>query len=247
MNSPSETAKIVSDLRRLESSGGGGAPEDIERYLRSTLARYPHGTRLPLLEKLVSEFGDIQQKPVTRDEGALSVEMHELIGRFLGAVAGNDSLSARELADKFSGSLETLFNSVNQIVSVINVTLLGEHQELETIRKVIGSNLKGDTDYAAIKKYLDRIQSAFLIAHDAFQAAARVVIGEILTELDPAAIAKSKSSGLKFGPLRKAELYELYEEKYARCQRWFESEQFPERLLREFENCCRSKYTSPTR
>ena len=165
--------------------------------------------------------------------------IHQLVSRFLGSAKSDTSaIAPRELAEKFAGSLNALFDSVNQIVSVINVTLLGKSSELETIRKVIGENIQGETEYESIKEYLERIKKAFLVSHQSFQLAASSVVEELLTEMDPETLAKESSAGFKFGPLRKAELFDQYAEKHARCKRWLSSGACREKLLREFERHC---------
>lgn len=51
-----------------------------------------------------------------------------------------------------------------------------------------------------------------------------------------------RGGGLRFGPLRKAELYEIYKEKFSQFKGWFESGSFMEELLREFEKTCQRLY-----
>jgi hypothetical protein len=53
-------------------------------------------------------------------------------------------------------------------------------------------------------------------------------------------VAKERGSGLKIGPLRKAEDFDILKEKIERIQRWFESGRFMEDFLREFENNCQN-------
>jgi predicted component of type VI protein secretion system len=67
------------------------------------------------------------------------------------------------------------------------------------------------------------------------------LLGQILGELDPENLPKALSSSLKFGALRKAELYDIYSEKFAKMKRWHESGQYLERLLRDFEKRCRQE------
>lgn len=248
MRSATDVGKVAQAMRAIAASGHREPEREIERYLNTELSGTDLQERLRLLQELAKEFSGMQPRSEVRDAGTISGEIHRLVSHFLGAPGDTDDISPHELADKFAGSLNTLFDSVNRIVSVINVTLLGQSQELETIRKVIGSNIKGEsTDYASIKEYLERIQKAFLVAHKSFQTSATTIIKEVLEELDPKTMADTKTSALKFGPLRKAELYDMYEEKYARCKRWFDSEQFIERLLREFEKNCQQVLNSPVR
>ena len=49
-----------------------------------------------------------------------------------------------EWPDKLARSLNTLFDTLNQIIGVIHTTFLGQKGEMETIRLIIGSALKGE-------------------------------------------------------------------------------------------------------
>jgi hypothetical protein len=203
------------------------------------------------LELLADQFG----MPSTVMDGAgdekvvpaSSVEMSRLVSLLLGKSINVNDVTSKEIYGKFFLALTTIFDAINEIISVINITLLGQSPELETIRKVIGSNIENGVEKVSLKEYLDRIKEAFLVAHKSFQASATTIISEILSELDPKSIASERISGLKFGPLRKAELYGLYEEKFIRCNNWFNSEKYIERLLREFEKNCQQSFNSSTR
>jgi len=212
----------------------------VAAYLAGELSGCEPRERLRLLETLCQRF-ECEASPPGAGSAA-EQEMRRLVLHFLGGAGAAGTLSSGELLEKFAGSLEVLFNSLNEIVSVINVRLLGQSPELETIRKVIGTNIELGEDNLPVKEYLDQIRHAFLAAHSSFQLAAATLIAELLAELDPAALLQEKSSGLKFGPLRKAELFERYQEKHARCSRWFASGQYKESLLREFEKNCRHSF-----
>jgi hypothetical protein len=234
--------KLTSEIRAIYTSGCADPDRSVEQYLDRELVAVAVQERLPILSALADRFnGDSQ---LTSQNDALTRDdIHHLVARFLGTTASTTGeMAPQELAEKFAGSLNALFDAVNQIVSVINVNLLGQSEELETIRKVIGANIQGETEYAAIKEYLERIRKAFLVSHQAFQHATAVVLDELLTELDPEILAKSPSSGLKFGPMRKADLFEQYEEKHARCKRWLQSGNYKEKLLREFERQCQLQF-----
>ncbi|HIJ88277.1 MAG TPA: hypothetical protein HPP97_11455 [Desulfuromonadales bacterium] len=178
---------------------------------------------------------------VNVDNGTVSDETSKLMSRFLGQNFAVEGLSQEEIFSKFSTALNTLFDSINRIMAVINETLLGENPELATIRKIIGSNIDGEGNVVLIGDYLERIQKSFLVAHTSFQHASSTLFSQILDELAPDTLSKTLSSGFKFGALRKAELYDLYEEKYTKIKRWHECGQYMERLLRDFEKRCQQE------
>jgi hypothetical protein len=218
---------------------------EVESYLEKELRHLDAAERLQHLEQVARQLTTAPHpEPVTAGsvEFPAGSAVQGMVARFLGSAVGSEELAPAELADKFGAALDTICESLNQIVSTISVSLLGESPELETIRKVIGWNLQGEAGYATIKEYLEGIQKAFLVAHCSFQRAAETVFGELLSELDPAAQPQGKISGLKFGPLRKAELYDQSLEKHQRCRRWLASGQHRERLLREFERECRLRF-----
>jgi hypothetical protein len=235
--------KLVSGVRKIGTAGVPDLEASIENYLNGELAGVAPSERLRLLEALAGQFGT-QEPIVNRKETEATEDIIRLMSLFLGKTLNAGEISSHEMAEKFAGSLNTLFDTLNQIITIINVTLLGQSPELETIRKVIGSNIEGGTTRVSVEEYLDQIQRAFLVAHQAFQQTTATLIGEVLSELDPEALSKSNTSGLKFGPLRKAELFEKLEGKYARCKRWYNSGEYKERMLREFERCCQQTFKS---
>jgi hypothetical protein len=252
MTSQSSPAQLTQEIREIVALGGSDSRSKVECHLDSALSGCDLAGRLSYLESLARELetgvaqgGPAAGAPVPAAPAAGAI--HGLVARFLGQSAAAEGLSSRELEESFAAALDTLFDALNEIVSVINVTLLGQSPELETIRKVIGSNLKGDQGFSSLKEYLERIQKAFLVAHGCFQLSSATIMKELLSELDPQLLNSAKNSGLRFGPLRKAELYEQYEEKHARCRRWFDSGQYKERLLREFEKQCQIHFDTSAR
>jgi hypothetical protein len=53
--------------------------------------------------------------------------------------------------------------------------------------------------------------------------------------LDPDQVKTAGSGGFKFGPFQKAEFFAIYEKKFYKCKKWFDSGRFMEKFLREFE------------
>jgi hypothetical protein len=133
----------------------------------------------------------------------------------------------------------SIFGTLNRLVQNINATLLGggtPGEEEQTIRHVIGSRLEGQEPRVSLEEYLGRIDKAFFISHQAFKQAAHTLVLKMLHEVDPEKIAAEAGQGLKFGPLKKAEYFDIYESKFTTLKKWFESGRFMEDLLREFEN-----------
>ncbi|MEJ2234857.1 MAG: hypothetical protein P8X67_13105 [Syntrophobacterales bacterium] len=241
MNSPISIEEFATGIRSIYSSDVSQAETLIEKYLEENLKGFSPSERLELLDKLTHEFKRaISQKPDAPSPGPDLVA--KLFSLFLGKKVSNVDLSSRDFLERLAGSLNTMFDSLNEIVGVINSTLLGKQAEIQTIRQIIGTNLHDELGGGSLENYLSQIKKAFLTSHQAFKQAAQAKISEILIELDPKRIADSETGVLKVGPLKKAGLFDVYQEKFQRVQKWFESERFMNDLLREFEKICRSLY-----
>ncbi len=151
-----------------------------------------------------------------------------------------EELDSKEVLNGLSQSLNTVFNSLNDLILVIQSTL-GRSSEVETIRSFIVSHLG---EGKQLEAYLNQIKEAFLVAHRAFEEATRVKFQQALEELDPNAIEASSEGGLKIGPLRRAEHFDIYKARFQRVSRWFNSERFSEELTREFEKICQRIYAN---
>ncbi len=231
---------LADDIRTIYQSDPSRAQTTIETQFQQRWKGMPAVQKLALLEMLIGQFGG-----AARIHPDLSIQREEFLQLFsvlLGKKISPADLSVEEFSEKLADSLNTIFDTLNQIVAVIHTTLLGKKEELETIRHIIGSRLDGETGSDSLQTYLDQIQEAFLVAHRALQEAAQTKVSQILTELNPDQLETSSGGRLKFGPLRKAELFEIYKEKYSKCKGWFESGRFTEELLREFEKTCKRLY-----
>jgi hypothetical protein len=231
------TGQLANEIKQIYSSGPLQAETLIERYLEERLYALSAPERLILLKKLIAEFKRASSGTSgneNMDEEVLSRVFSLLLGRKVSQA----DLSSTEFLQRLAESLNTIFDTLNQLVSVINMTLLGEATGDETIRHIIGFHLEGEYQSKSLESYLGQIKKAFLIAQQAYKKAAHTIVSKILLELDPVQIARTDTGGLKFGPLRKAEFYEIYEGKFQRCKKWFESGRFMEEFLREFEKDC---------
>jgi hypothetical protein len=214
--------------------------ESLEQYLENELRDKPVGEKLLVMESLLEKFSD--DPGASQGLNLAQVETARILSLLSGTSVDLSDHSAKEVADKFAASLNTLFDTLNQIIAVIHANLLGEKPELETIRHVIGNQMGGGVGETSLKTHLEQIQQAFLISHQAFQEAARSLVGELLAALDPENMAAPAKSILNFGPMRKADTFDVYREKYQECRTWFDTGRFSERLLREFEKICQKKY-----
>jgi len=233
-----ELAREIKDMYHADGSTDESNAETlIENHLKQRLEGFSQSERLELLDKLTHEFRPIiSQEPVAPRAGPDHVV--KLFALFLGKEVSDTDLSSAEFLERLASSLNTVFDSLNELIGVINVTLSGKKTELETIRQIIGTNLHDEVERSSLETYLAQIKEAFLVSHQSFKKAAQAKVKEILLELDPRRIEESEPAGLKVGPLRKANLFEIYQHKFQRVQKWFESGRFEEELLRNFERTC---------
>jgi len=234
MNDPISIAKLADDIRQIYLSDDGQPAENIEICLDTTLGDQTAVEKIEILRNLADEFGQEASKTPLNDDQSEEI-LTQLFSLVLGSKVRPKDLSSEEVLERLTNSLNTIFDTLNHLVKLINLTLQGNDQSQETIRRVIGHHVDGADSHQSLETYLGQISNAFLIAHRAFQRTTEKLIGQLLDELDPSELSKNEKTGLKFGALRRAELFDRYEEKFKKCRQWYKSDQFQKDILREFE------------
>jgi len=230
-----DSGSLDNDIRRIYEGAGAGAESAIEAFLAEKLGALSVNQRLAALENLKKRFG-AGTRGDSGDGGARDDEvLSKVFSLLLGRNVSRADFSSAELLERLAQSLNTIFDTLNQLVGVINTTLTGQGTGEATIRQVIGGHVEGEDQAKSLESYLGQIKKAFLVAQDAFKKAAHGKVNQILKELDPKTISEGAGGGLKFGPLRKAEFFDIYEERFGKVHKWFESGRFMEEFLREFE------------
>lgn len=236
---------IAAEIRRLYKTDRSRAESLIENYLDQALEKYPARERLHFLEKIAHCF--TPSSPEKHEVGDEPEDFSALFSLLLGKNVPVNGLSSDEILEKLALSLNTVFDTINRIIGLIQKTLLGKEAELDTIRHIIGNEIRKGGDTGSLQNYLDQIRESFLIAHMSFQKSAAHQFSQILNELDPDQITASAKGGLKVGPFLKAESFAMYREKYRHLKNWYESGRFSEELLREFEKNCEKLYNIESR
>lgn len=225
-----------------------GAPHDAEKAVEELLRR--RLGELPLEERL-RILGQVEKHLLQSAGSGSSLQdsdnqvLERICTLLLGRQVDTTSMDTGRLSQRLAQALNTVFDALNRVIGVINKTLAADKSRADqTIRQVIGRQIENDVPGGSLEEYLGQIADAFLMVHTAFKAAAKAKVGQILDALDPAALAAERSGGIKIGPLRKAEDYEILVEKIERIRRWYDSGKFMEEFLREFErNCQQAKKT----
>ncbi len=234
---------LNNEIRQLYHSDSETAAGRIEQLLSQRLHFFSDQDKLAVINQLQGCFSDVNQKPSARQDGLETKLLGRISALLLGSEVIHSELTDGELQEKLTQSLNSVFNTLDKLISVINQTLGGGAGD-QTLSQVIKGQLEGEasgqTLEQSLENYLGQIEKAFLTTSKAFKMAAREKVDQIFAELDPVRIAAEKGGGLKFGPLRKAELFNIYEEKYSKFKRWVDSGRFLEELERTFERNCRS-------
>jgi len=232
--------RISSGLAAQFETEGDVFADSVEAYLNEQMAGLDVQTRTAVLQAVVDRMDNTCQ-PLPSGETDDEV-LTRVCSLLLGRKVSIDDLSSSELLEKLADSLNTIFNTLNQLISVINMTFTGEGSPEQTIRQVIGFRLEGEGQGRSLETYLDQISNAFLTSQQSFKETAYAKVKQVLTVLDPEQMAAEAGKGLKFGPLKKAEMFDIFEERYEKIQKWFSSGRFMDDFLREFEKNCQAKF-----
>jgi hypothetical protein len=238
---PADFKKLTEEIKKIYSLSPAVAEASIEALLEGELAGQDTREKVAALEVLKNNL----IKKSEEDEGVAPVGintgiMERLIPLILGRSAS--ALPAEVLPEKLAQSLNMIFDSLNTLIGLINATLGTPGEGDETIRHIIGTNLESATSGKTLEEHLGQIKKAFLITQQAFKDASKSVLGNVLTVLDPKQM-EPVQTGLKIGPLKKAESFEIFEGKYMKCRKWYDSGRFMEDLLRQFEKNCQKLFS----
>ncbi|GEM_PF-309775 len=228
-----QLAGLVREIGRIHAAAGdrGRAEARIEEYLQRQLRNLDEEERQQLLAALEQAFAPA-------GGGGLQGES---LARFCSLLLGREltpaDISSEEMMARLARALETVLESLNELVLTINTTLLDEGADGETIHHLIGRELGGGQAGVSLDEYVGRIKTAFLVSHQAFRLAAQEMAGTMLERLDPDRLGGG--TGFRFGPMKKAEAWERYRQAFTNCKKWYDSGRCLEEFLREFEKQCR--------
>ena len=236
---PMDPGALAEDIRELFALNPGHGRALIEGFLEERFKDLTPDGRVEAMSQLIRRFRPQGEAPPPGvGVGAEAPILSRLFSLILGEAVAPADLSSAEVLDRLATSLNIVFDSLNQLVSVIEGVLYGgDGTGVTTIRHVIGSHLQGEEDAVPLEAYIERIKTAFLDSQKSFHAAAASQVDALLSELDPGQIAEA-AGGVKFGPFQKAEMFRRYEERFERCRKWFDSGRFKLDLQRAFEKNC---------
>jgi len=241
MNSDISLEQLAAEIRNIYKAHGEKSAGVVERYLETVLVNYSLEQRMDLLSQLIALFSKNMDVPET---GALSQQnaFDRLVTMVLGKEILDRNLSEEEMIEQLASALNTVFDSVNNLVAGMNNTLMGAAPGDETIRVFITASMDREEGIQSLKKFLDQIGEFFAVALEAFKHAADTRINDLLGELDPANLATEDEVGMKFGPMRKAYLYDCFCAKYRKLEEWRRTGVLLQAFLMEFEKNCQTLY-----
>lgn len=240
MSDPILIDQLATEVWNVYTSDPENAETGIEAFLKKRFSRLPDKDKLNILEKLLIEFEGVEEQKAVGMQMDDDL-MAQIASLLLGQQVSRRDLSSEQLAKRLGDSLNTIFDTLNHLIGIINNTLWGKPDDDKTIRQVIGSQLSDAASSKSLETHLGQISKAFLTVQQSFKETARDQIAGILNEIDPEQIVQEAGGrGFKFGPFRRADCYEIYKEKFERIKRWFDSDRFMEDFLRGFEKKCQN-------
>ncbi len=238
MTQPIEFKKMEDQIAKIFKGQRYNADLSIGSYLKDQLKAMGNKEKLAAMDQLIARFDD--KDPLLEDTTSLVIDDH-VLARVIRLLLGRDITTAEfnsdELLESLAESINTVFESLNQLISVINTTLMGKQDADETIRQVIGYHLEGSKKKKSLETYIGQIGKAFFASQEASKKAAHAKVMQILEELSPEKIKKEAGASM-LSPMRKAKYFEEYEQKFEKFEKWFESGRFMESFLKEFERNC---------
>ncbi|MGD9157590.1 MAG: hypothetical protein PVG39_04230 [Desulfobacteraceae bacterium] len=242
MTDQPDISALSGKIRQIYSSNPSLSGDHIEKFLKDSFRDFSYDQKIKCLEALIDEFSEdasCSDNDVNIDPEILTRIFSFLLGKKVSLA----DLQSTELLQRLADSLNTIFDMLNRLIGVINMTFLGQHGGIETIRQVIGFHLEGENQSNSLESYLGQINKAFLISQEAFKISAEKKVREILMELAPEKISESLDSGFTFGKSRKAKSFDQYAYRYETFKEWYDSGRFMEEFLREFENNCQRLFS----
>lgn len=222
-------------------------PGAIEAHLNEVLADLDKNNRQDALDRLIQEFehdatamprSPVAAKNTTQKEIAIGDHLlARVIKLLLGRDASQADMNPDELLESLSDAIDTVFEALNQLISTVNSTLVGEQDSDHTICQVIGYHLEGADHGRTLAGCINQIDKAFYESVQASKQAAHAKVKEIISELSPENISREAMAS-RLNPMKKSKYYDEYVYKFEKIENWFKSGRFMESVLREFEKNC---------
>ncbi len=218
--------------------------EKVELFKDFFVARFASQNPLKTKKMLLSLKEHYNPEGMQK-AGGVSGKNIEKLNAIIKTVTGKDapdlgSEDVEELVERLCSSIDTVFESVNEIITAINRTspLLGEDAGALTVRQVIRERLDQTIDPGGVplKEHLEKIKLAFKVSLESFKEAIQEKFREVIEEISPEKLAEDiGGKGMKIGPMYKASLFDAYEQKYRRLYQFMEKGHLLQEVVLVFE------------
>jgi len=236
---------LEEQLKKIYANNAGESA--IEAHLNEVLASLDKNSRLEVLDRLIQEFEHdataMPRSPIAPEDTSpkdMAINDHVLarvIKLLLGRNVSQADMNSDELLESLAESINTVFETLNQLIGTINTTLVGKRDSDQTIRQVIGYHLEGANHGRSLDSYIGQINKAFYESQQASKRAAHAKVKKIISELSPEKITRDAAAS-RLNLMKKSKYYDEYVHKFKKIEQWFESGRFMESFLREFEKNC---------
>jgi hypothetical protein len=231
--------QLAVEIQRIYQEDRTNAAILIEKYLDKQLQGIESAAKIQIVSLLEAKFSPPSEPEESPEKNAQKEFIRRFCALILGKELSSEELISAETLERLSLSLNTIFDSLNQLVHSIRQSLFLENMGDATIRRVIGSSLNKEESTISLEQYLGEIKSAFLMSHHAFRLASGKMIERILQGLDPK--QTNAAAGNSFIPaMRKANAFDRYEQLFETFRQWHDSGRSMEDFLKEFERECQT-------
>lgn len=207
---------------------------DVKSKFSNDVSQQDHP--IQVVDKQTAELEDVTGEPNIQEAFGSDKVYHEnrdIFKLLLGRDVSGSGLSEQEMMDRMAECMDAIFSQLNEILSAIKSPLADTGDV--TIRYVIKEHLIEGNDLNAVKDQIHQIKKAYLLMQESFQAASRSVVEKLMMELNPDAMLDEQESVFKPGFIKNADGFKIFQVKYERCMKWFESNRFNHDLLNAFE------------
>lgn len=221
----------------------------IKAHLNKVLADLDKNSRQEVLDRLIREFehgaparnrSSIAAEDTTQENMAMGGHvLARVIKLLLGREVSQADMNTDELLENLSESIDTVFEALNQLISTVNITLVGQQDSDQTICRGIGYHIEDAGHGRTLDRCIRQIDKAFYESLKASRRATHAKVKEILNELNPENIARDAMVP-RLNPMKKSKYYDEYVHKFEKIENWFVSGRFMESFLREFEKKCQT-------
>jgi hypothetical protein len=149
--------RLADEIRKVYAKDPQKGERRIADYLDDVLDGRSFEERIGIVREVLERFDNASEE----GHGMDNTEMLRLFGLLLGRKVEQDDLSSGELLHRLAESLNTIFDALNKLISMINMSFSGSAGGDQTIRQFIGFHLGGDDQTKSMQAYLGQINKAF--------------------------------------------------------------------------------------